>query len=307
MRHLSLDDMHLFTRVATLGSLSGAARERNVPASQVSRALGRIEAACGAKLAHRTTHALTLTPEGEAFLAHCQRMLAALDELEGEFSQNTGTVRGLVRVASSSVVAQHRLMPSLPALAERHPELQIDLMVSDQLADLTREGVDIAVRTADIPPPGLVARPLGLLGRALYASPVYLARAGTPTHPSELAQHRLITNSAATHLNRWSFVHEGERFEHVAEGHWRADDTGVVASLTLLGLGIGRIATFAAEPLVRTGQLVPVLSAWTPPATLPIYAMTSPTRHRLPKIRACLDFWAEWFEAGQHGGAANVP
>jgi DNA-binding transcriptional LysR family regulator len=295
MRHLSLDDLHLFTRIAALASLSGAARERNVPPSQVSRALGRIEAACGATLAHRSTHALTLTPEGDAFLAHCQRMLAKLDDMESEFSQSTGSVRGLVRVAASSVVAQHRLLPSLPALAERYPELRVDLLVNDQLLDLAREGVDIAVRTAEVPPPGLIVKPLGVLGRALYASPTYLAHASTPRHPSELSQHRLITNSAATHLNRWVFIKDGQRFEHLADGHWRADDTGVVASLALQGLGIGRIATFAAESLVRTGQLTPVLSEWIPPATLPIYAMTSPSRHRLPKIRACVEFWAQWF------------
>ncbi|MCA0326452.1 MAG: LysR family transcriptional regulator [Proteobacteria bacterium] len=299
MRTLSLDDLHLFTRVAALGSLSGAARERNAPASQVSRTLARIESCCGAKLAHRTTHALTLTPEGEAFLAHCQRMLASLDELEGEFSQAAATPRGLVRVAASSVVVQHRLLPSLPALAKRHPELRIDMLVGDRLSDLAREGIDIAVRTAETPPPGLVARQLGLLGRGLFASPAYLAHAGTPVHPSELGRHQLITNSAATHLNRWVFQRAGQRIEHVADGHWRADDTGVVASLALQGLGIGRIATFAAAPLVQTGQLAPVLADWTPPAALPIYAMTPPARHRLPKIRACLDFWSVWFGAAE--------
>ncbi|MBT9514070.1 MAG: LysR family transcriptional regulator, partial [Acidovorax sp.] len=105
MRDIRFEDMHLFARVADLGSLSAVARERDVPASQVSRTLARIEQSCGARLVHRSTHGLTLTAEGLTFLDYCRRITGTLDELEGEFAQQSGQPSGWVRVASSSVVA----------------------------------------------------------------------------------------------------------------------------------------------------------------------------------------------------------
>jgi molybdenum-dependent DNA-binding transcriptional regulator ModE len=119
MQGLGFDDLRLFARVAALGSLSAAARERDVPVSQVSRALTRIERSCGVRLVHRSTHGLALSAEGETFLGYCQRVTAALDELEGDFASQAREPSGLVRVAASSVVAQYLLLPSLAGLATR--------------------------------------------------------------------------------------------------------------------------------------------------------------------------------------------
>ena len=105
MRDLSFDDMHLFARVAELGTLSAVARERDVPVSQISRTLARIEKACGARLIHRSTHGLSLTPEGHTFREYCDRMTVTLDELEGEFANTSREIGGLVRVAASTVIA----------------------------------------------------------------------------------------------------------------------------------------------------------------------------------------------------------
>ena len=116
-----------------------------------SRALARIEKTCGARLVHRSTHALALTPEGETFLHYCQHIAGSLEELEGAFTHQSGEVRGLVRV---------------------------ELVVSDQLADIAREGIDIAIRTGTRMPDTVVARRIGTLARALYAAPAYLARHG---------------------------------------------------------------------------------------------------------------------------------
>ncbi|RZT97799.1 LysR family transcriptional regulator [Rivibacter subsaxonicus] len=295
MNELAFDDLKLFARVAALGTLSAVAREREVPVSQVSRALARIEAACGARLIHRSTHGLALTVEGQTFLDYCHRIGGTLDELEGEFSTKTREASGLVRVAASTVMAQYQLLPSLAGLNERHPQLRVELEVSDRLADMARDGIDIAIRTSVALPETVVARQIGRLGRALYAAPEYLARSGTPAHPDELRRHRLVTNSAATHLNHWSFIVEGRPVSLAAEGYWRCNDTGLAASMVLQGLGIGRLATVAAEPLVHQGRLVPVLSAFVDMQPVPIYAVTAGTRQRLPKIKACLDYWAEWF------------
>jgi DNA-binding transcriptional LysR family regulator len=294
MKDLAFDDLHLFARVAALGTLSAAARERDVPVSQVSRALSRIEQTCATRLVHRSTHGLALTAEGEIFLGYCLRIVGTLDELEGEFAAKTQEPCGLVRVAASTVIAQYQLLPSLPGLCARHPGLRIELEVGDRLADMARDGIDIAIRTSTNLPETVIARQIGTLSRALYAAPQYLARAGAPSRPQELHQHRLITNSAVTQLNHWPFVANGTRFVIVADGHWRSNDTNVVAAMVLQGLGIGRLSTIAAEPLVQQQRLVPVLAEFVEPQTIPIYAVTASARHRLPKIRACIDYWAQW-------------
>ena len=295
MNDLAFDDLKLFARVATLGTLSALARERDVPVSQVSRALARIERSCGARLMHRSTHALALTKEGERFLDYCQRLLGTLEELEGEFATQAGAPSGLVRVAASTVIAQYQLVPSLAGLNRRHPQLRVELEVSDRLADMARDGIDIAIRSGASLPDTVVARQIGSHGRALYAAPAYLDRAGTPAHPDELGAHHLVTNSAAVQLNHWPFVVDGRSFERLAEGFWRSNDTGLAANMVLQGLGIGRLATIAAEPLVRAGRLVPVLASCVDAQPVPIHAVVAGARQRLPKIRACIDYWADWF------------
>ncbi|MGV3572662.1 MAG: LysR family transcriptional regulator [Ramlibacter sp.] len=301
MRHLQFDELALFARVAELGSLSAVARERDVPVSQVSRTLARVEKSCGARLMQRSTHGLSLTEEGRTFLAHCRKALAMLDDMEGDFAMRSGTPTGSVRVSASSVIAQYQLLPSLAGLAQRYPGLQVELEVGDRIVDMVREGIDIAIRTAPSLPDAAVARQVGTLGRGLYASVAYARAHGLPAAPGELAGHRLVTNSAVPMLNEWPFRVGGEVVTFAAQGHWRANDTGMTAAMVLEGLGIGRLATLVGDALVRQGLLVPVLPGLVDLRPVPVHAITAGGRHRLPKIRACIDYWAQWF-AGTEGG-----
>ncbi|HSV34741.1 MAG TPA: LysR family transcriptional regulator [Ramlibacter sp.] len=306
MRALQFDDMHLFARVAELGTLSAVARERDVPVSQISRTLSRIEKACGARLIHRSTHGLSLTAEGQTFHDYCARMIGTLDELEGEFANKAGEVSGVVRVAASTVVAHYQLVPSLIGLGALHPRLRVELEVGDRMTDMAREGIDIAIRTLTALPDTVIARKIGTLGRALYAAPSYVAAAGLPAHPSQLGEHRLVTNSSVAMLNQWPFLEDGQAFVHEADGHWRANDTNMTATMVLQGLGIGRLATLVGDPLVRQQLLVPVLETFIDLGPVPVYAVTAPGRHRLPKIKACIDYWAEWLGKNSPGPTART-
>lgn len=121
-----------------------------------------------------------------------------------------------------------------------------------------------------------------------------------PTHPEELHRHTLITNSAVPFLNHWPFVVKGKKTTVLADGRWRSNDTSVTVALVLQGLGIGRLSTPTVDDLVREKRLVPVLQEFTDEQPAPVYAVTQGNRHRLPKIRACIDWWAQSF-AGQRG------
>ncbi len=292
---LQLDDMALFSRIVELGTLSAAARERNVPVSQVTRALVRLEAACGARLLHRSTHGLSLTDEGDAVLAHGRRMLDVAAEMKGELSGKASQPSGWVRLSVSPVLAQAVVAPSLASLYRKHPQLHLDIVADDRMVDMAREGIDFALRSGSTHTDTVVARQIGTLKRGLYASPAYVAEFGLPLDPADLQQHRLIANSGNAALNRWAMRSGKAEQELLVKGHTRTDNTAVMFSLVLQGVGIARLAELVAAPLVSEGRLVSVLPDRMVMPAAPLYAVMLQERHRLPKVRACIDHLQSWF------------
>lgn len=292
--NLQLDDLDLFCRVAALGSFSAAARERDTPVSQVSRAIARLEATCGARLMHRTTHALSLTDEGDALRAQALRMLDIQAELQADLGGKRAGPSGWVRLSVSTVLAQAIVAPALPALYDKHPGLHVDLSADDRIVDMAREGVDLAFRTGTPHSDTVVAREIGRFSRGLYGAPAYLSRHGMPRRVDDLSRHRLVTNSAAITLNDWPLAGGRATRHYTASGHTRVDNTAALVALVQCGAGIGRIVDLVARPLVASGALVPVLPGVLAPEQVPMYAVTLRERHRLPKVRACIEHWAEW-------------
>jgi DNA-binding transcriptional LysR family regulator len=308
---LNLEDAALFVRVAELGTLSAAARERNEPVSQTSRAIARMESALAVRLLHRTTHGLSLTDEGDTFLRHARRMLDTAAELESELTGKLAGPSGWVRVSVSPILAQMVIVPSLRGLYQAFPHLQIDVNADDRAVDLARDGIDVAIRAGVEVNETLVAKQIGAHGRSLYASPEYLRAFGTPKHPDDLIQHRLIANSASQTLNIWPFkkslrdpiapktsTRKKSRDDVdvlQVKGHTRADNTSIVMSLALEGVGIARLNDLLVHPLVTRGQLVQVLAEHSAHERIPIYAVMLQERHRLPKVRACIDYWQASF------------
>jgi DNA-binding transcriptional LysR family regulator len=290
---LQLDDVALFTRIAELGTLSAAARERNIPVSQVTRALTRLEGCCGVRLLHRSTHGLSLTDEGDTFLVHARRLLETRDVLASELGDKRSGPSGWVRLSASPAVAQAFIAPSLPKLYERYPGLHIDIQADDRLVDMARDGIDIAIRTGSPNSDTLVAREIGRHRRALYAAPRYLSKHGTPNSPDDLAHHRLIGNSAIPQLNHWTRT-DGSVMR--IQSHTRTDNSAMILALAQQGVGIARVMELLARPLVVRGELVPVLPGYFTDTEIPIFAVMLQERHRLPKIRACIDFWAQWLQ-----------
>ena len=297
MKNLSLDDFALFTHIAQHQSLSAVARQRNVAPSWVSRALARMEAACNVRLAHRTTHGLSITQEGEVFLKHAQRILQTHGQLEDSLSHRGRTVTGCVVISVSQLMATHVVIPRLAALRMQHPQLSVDLHVDDRLVSMAREGIDIAVRAGAVPPQSLVARPLGHHGRALYASPGYLQQHGAPRTPDDLAQHTLIGNSTTLTHNEWGFNINGQTVIRTLPGHLRVNSSAAVVALALADAGIARINDVVGDSLVAQGHLKPVLQRYVQAGQYAVYAMILAERHRAAKIRATMDFLQTCFAA----------
>lgn len=293
MSNLSFDELRLFSRVAVLGTLSAVARERAVPVSQISRALQRIEASYNSQLILRTTHGLSLTPEGEILLSYAHRILGDVDALDAELDHTRDRITGLVRVSMSTVIAQHLLVDSLSALHTKHPDLRMDFRVDDAQVDMAREGIDIAIRTGEPQTDTLIMRKLGILHRRLYASPTYLHARGTPRNIDDLLMHDMITHSRHEYLNVWP-AQSGALFR--ASGPFCSDNAATMTSMAIAGLGIARIPSLVADPLVEQGKLQCVWIDQIHDSPTIVSAFMLVGRHRLPKIRACIDHWAQWLQ-----------
>lgn len=299
---VQLADLDLFVRVAEVGNLSAVARERDVAVSQISRAISRVEALLSVRLLHRGTHGLSLTPEGQALLRHAQQLLANADDLAAEFDSRSSEVSGTVKVGTSAAMGVF-LLPSLEPLLARHPRLVIDVAADDSVVDMAKLGIDVAIRVGTYGSDSLVARPLGQFMRRLYAAPAYIAARGTPRTVADLSSHRLITNTASASLNRWPFKsspNDGPDIEPQVlrpSGELRTNDSAVQLAMVLHGLGIGRINATIAAAWVKSGDLVEIMAEWASEKPVPIYAVMLPERHRLPKIRACIEHWVDWFKS----------
>ena len=292
--NIQLDDLATFLRIAELGTLSAVARERNVPVSQVTRALARLEATCGVRLLHRSTHGLSLTDAGDTMRLHGKGLMSTAAELAADISGKLMGPSGWVRVAVSALLAECVIAASSVGLYERYPGIHLDILADDRMADMARDGIDIAIRTRSPHGDTLVARQIGEHSRSLYAAPSYIARHGAPQHPDALASHHLISNSASNTLNRWNARPEqGDKYLQV-RGHTRTDNTAVMLSLALYGVGIAQLNDLMVAPLVREGRLLQVLPQYFGTPRIPIFAVMLQERHRLPKIRACIDYWTEW-------------
>ncbi|MEZ5703740.1 MAG: LysR family transcriptional regulator [Burkholderiaceae bacterium] len=296
MRSLSLDDFHLFCRIAATLSLSDVARERNVAASQISRALRRIETACGLQLAHRSTHGLSLTEEGDLFLEYAQGFVDRHQQLHDHLGQRSHQVGGVVHIGIGHLLAERVVIPRLPRLRATYPSLGVRLHIDDKLSSLVDDGLDIAVR-AGIPPVGtMVAKLLGTHGRALYAAPAYLRSHGTPQTPADLDRHTLISNAIAPNHNRWEFRSGDRVVSRETEGDLQVDSSNAVVSLALAGAGIARLNDVVGRDLVARGLLVPVLTEAVVPGEHHIHAVVLTTRHRALKIKGAMDFLLQCFE-----------
>ncbi len=288
-------DLSMLLRVAELGTLSAAALERNVPVSQVSRALTRLEGVFRVRLLNRSTHGLSVTPEGELVLAQARRMIDSLDELSAELDTRSRSPSGLVRLSVSQIMGDLQVIPSLPALLDRYPLLRIEVVANDSMTDLATEGIDLAIRTAVVSNDNLVARQLGEYARAIFVSPRYIEQHGCPKTPEELHRHRCITVAASSSLNKWQFKVGRKMVEMPVDGFHRVNNTAMALTMVRTGVGIARLNTTAVRPAIEAGEIVQILEDYRDPTRFPIYGVMLPDRHRLPKTRACLEHFQRLF------------
>jgi DNA-binding transcriptional LysR family regulator len=253
--------MQLFVRVARSGSFSVAAREMGMTQPTASRIVAALEKQVGVALLLRSTRAVTLTEAGTDYLARSEAILAALDEAD-HAARGTGELRGTLRVATSPVFASRTVMPRLGKFADQHPKLRIEFALDDARHDLIGESVDVAVRIGSLNDSTAVACKIGTVHRVLVASPSYLARAGTPSVPSELAEHALIVGPAGRTSEAWSFRKGAKAMSVRVQGRFVINASEAAAAAAVAGLGIFSTGQRSVQAELQSGALVKVLPDW---------------------------------------------
>lgn len=284
-----LNLMAIFARVAEAGSFAEAARRLATSRSAISKAVTRLESMLGARLLNRTTRHLSLTEIGVAVAEHCNRMLDEAVQAERIVASLSTEPRGVLRVSASVAFGTLHIAPLLAEFLSMHPELTIDMTITDRWIDLAEEGYDVAICVTGQPPPNYVARRLAPVRRKLCATPEYFAMRGQPQSPAELVAHRCLDYTRSGGQGRWRFTGPDGEISVPVTGPLRIDDDEALSQAVLGGLGIGIVPTFIVGKEIQCGKLQAVLSEYIP-VEQHVYALYLPTRYLPSKVRVFIDF-----------------
>lgn len=286
-----LDAISAFVAVAEARSFRAAADRLGVTRSAVSQSVRKLEGSLGIALLSRTTRSVGLTEAGERLLARVGPALAEVRAAVEAAGDRSGRPSGLLRLAASSIAEAFLSGPLLASFVEAHPEVRLDVVVTDEELDIVAGGYDAGIRLGEVIEQDMIAVPVSDEQRQMVvAAPGYLARAGRPSHPRELPAHRCIGWRPAPGVApyRWEFGEDGREFDVAVEPEVTTNDMGLMIRLACSGAGLtfGMADTF--RPWLQRGELVPVLEEYCP--SFPGFFLCYSSRRNLaPKLRALLD------------------
>ena len=284
-------EMQTFSAVVDAGSFVKAAEALGLSKAAVSRYVGELEARLGVRLLQRTTRRLSLTEEGQVFHARCKELLAGVEEAEREASSRSAAASGLLRINAPFTFGNLHLAPLWGVFRSQHPQVALDITLSDRVVDLVEEGYDMAIRIATLPSSTLVSKRLASTRIVLCASPAYLAAHGTPQHPADLAAHAVIAYRYWASKDEWHF--DGPDGPVSAKTrpcmHTNSGDTCRAAALAHQGIILQ--PTFLVAGDLAAGTLVELMPQYRS-LVLGIYAVYPTRKHVSPKVRALVDFLA---------------
>lgn len=296
IRHLQ--DLEVFVATAEHGGLSAAARRLEVSPAVASASLKRLESDLGAALFVRTTRSMRLTVAGERLLGRSQALLDGLREAEAELAAGQDSVEGQLQISMPSDLGRHVVLPWLDEFQARHPGLKLRLQLTDRLANIYREPVDIALRFGAPPDSGMVALPLLEENRrVLCASPAYLARRGVPASPHELDGHNCLCFMLDETVNdRWRFRKGDEEIEVTVRGDRLADDSEVVRRWAQAGLGVCYRSRIDVHEDLASGRLRLICPDWEG-VNAPLYMLLANRKQLSPAVRALREFLMKRMQA----------
>ncbi|MGY0194238.1 LysR family transcriptional regulator [Leptothrix sp. BB-4] len=289
-----------FLKVADSASVSRAARELDVGKSVVSKRVAQLEAQVGATLFARSTRRIALTPAGEAYADFARRALAEMAAGEERLRALRSELTGRIRLSATVSWGQRVLAGKLPEFLRLHPAIELELQLADRLVDVAYERIDIALRWSTTPPQGLACEPVAVVGWSIVATPAYLADAGTPQRPEDLARHSCLSYWREASDDLWTLAQAGAMAQVRVRGRYHVDNPEAVAEAALAGLGIALLPDYLCQSGLADGRLQRVLPGWTPQTKFGslISAVSTAERLRLPRNQVLLGFLKQQLGTG---------
>ncbi|WP_371158277.1 LysR family transcriptional regulator [Jannaschia sp. 2305UL9-9] len=291
-----MDRLHLmraFIASAEAGSFTAAADRLGASNKVVSKHVGELEAALGTRLLHRTTRKLSLTDEGRRYLDGARDVLERVAALEADLGPEDGALRGRLRLSAPSTFGDLFMPSLLRGFRARHPNVEIDLRLSDRFVDLAEDGFDLAVRIGSLPDSSLVAKRLARTALWVIASPGFLAAHSTPATPDDLPGLPAIHDANLRTGRAWPFVCDGQTRRVGVSAGIAANSARVVADLARDGAGVALCPDYVVARMVARGELVRLLPEHAS-LSLDVHVVYLANRHLAPKTRAMIDYLAEW-------------
>jgi DNA-binding transcriptional LysR family regulator len=288
-------EMRVFVAVVEAGSFVGAADAEHLSKAAVSRIVSELEQRLGVRLLHRTTRRLSLTEEGEVFFARCKDLLAGVEEAEAEISERSGQAVGVLKVSAPFSYGVLRLAPLWGDFLAAHPQIQLEVTLSDRFVDLVDEGFDVAIRIARLASSSLVSRRLSSTRMVLCASPRYLKKHGKPRQPADLAGHTVLAYSLLAAGDTWEFEGPAGPVSVKVQPRMRSNSGDVCRAVAVAHQGIVLQPLFLVGDDLQAGRLVEVMPEYKS-AELGVYAVYPSRKHLLPKVRLLIDYLAKALE-----------
>lgn len=289
-------EMAFFSLLVRTGSLSATARELNVTTPAASKRLTQMEARLGVQLMHRTTRRMSLTTEGELYLAHARRILADIDDMERQVSSALAAPKGLLRVNATLGFGRSHIAPLISQFAKRYPEVEVQLQLTVNPPPLNDDTFDVCIRFGEPPDARIMAVRIASNRRLICASPAYLAKHGTPKVPADLVQHSCIgIRQGDEAYGIWHFQN-GKKMDTVkVRGTLSTNDGEIAVSWALAGHGVLMRAEWDIAKYLRSGRLRQVLENYHTPAA-DIYAVYPPRHLTAARVQAFVAFVTEAFK-----------
>ena len=284
-----VDGIRVFVTTVETGSFAAAAARLGISPKLASKYMAELEDRFGARLLQRTTRRIGLTAAGERLLRRAPDWLETLEDMRGDLRESGARLSGTLRVSAPLSFGEMHAAPMLRRFQARHPDLTVDLRLSDQFADLAAEGIDLALRIGQLQDSALIARKLGEIVLLLVAAPAYLDRAGRPLQAQDLTAHDCIRDTNLRSSGGWPLVEAGEPRRIPVSGRFLVNSARATRDLALEGAGIALCPDYMIGPDLAAGRLERVLPE-TEGARLDVHALHLDQRRMARRTRALLDF-----------------
>lgn len=278
------DGLEEFLAVAETGSFTRAAERMRVSASQVSRCIASLEERLEARLFFRTTRRVALTETGQILLTHCQRLQEERDEAFEAINAVQGSLKGILRITCAVAFGEQFVMPLLNDFLEQHPNVHVDVELTNRAVDLVHERFDLAIRLGRLADSSMVATRIAPRRMYLVATPGYLDQRGRPYSLSELADHRCLIGTSET----WGFEENGQDWLFRPGQYWRCNSGHAVLDAALRGFGLAQLPDYYVREPLREGRLVSLLEDHQP-TRQGVWALTPQRRFLSNKVRLVVD------------------